>query len=49
MEKQKLIIALPSDSLKALAKEGIEQGKSRKAYIETILEDKSKELNKKNK
>lgn len=47
MEKKRLIIDMPPEALKTLAKEGINQGKSRKAYIETVLEDKSKELTKK--
>lgn len=49
MERKRLIIDMPPAALKTLAKEGINENKSRKAYIETVLEEKSKELDKKNK
>lgn len=49
MEKKRLIIDVSTEDLKTLAKEGINQNKSRKAYIETVLEDKSKELTQKQK
>lgn len=49
MKKQRLIIDVNTETLKVLAKEGVDKGKSRKAYIETVLEDKSIELTNKNK
>lgn len=48
MERKRLIIDLPPETLKTLAKEGINHGKSRKTYIEWVLEDKANKLNKKN-
>lgn len=45
-EKKRLIIDMPPATLKTLAVEGINQNKSRKAYIEQVLEEKATEITK---
>jgi len=46
-ERQKFIVELPKLKLNTLAKEAINQGKSRKAYIEKVLTEKADKLNEK--
>lgn len=45
-DKKRLIIDMPPATLRTLAVEGINQGKSRKAYIEQVLEDKATAITK---
>lgn len=46
-DRHRLIIDMPDKALEILAKEGKSLGKSRKAYMEKVLIDKTEELTKK--